>query len=112
MCNYFFKKQSRLLSTLQFQIVYRKHVKVIKSEFIYLGRINGLNFPRLGISISKKKIKKSHDRNRIKRLIRESFRSKQNKLISMDIVIIVKKDLKLKDNKFIIHRLQNLWIYK
>lgn len=112
MFNYFFKKQSRLLSTLQFQAVYKKHIKIIRSEFICLGRINDLNFPRLGISISKKKIKKSHDRNRIKRLIRESFRTKQNKLISMDMIIIVKKDLKLKDNKFIIHRLQSLWIYK
>ncbi|AEH39606.1 protein component of ribonuclease P [Buchnera aphidicola (Cinara tujafilina)] len=108
----FFFKKSRLLSTLQFQHVYKRHIKIIRPEFIYLSRINYLNFPRLGISISKKNIKRSHDRNRIKRLIRENFRLKQNKLMSMDIVIIVKKNLIFQNNKFIIHRLENLWIYK
>lgn len=112
MSNFFFKKKNRLLSTYQFQNVYNRNVRIVRPEFIYLGRINQLKFPRLGISISKRNIKKSHDRNRIKRLIRESFRIQKNKLISMDIVIIAKKDLILKNNKFIIHRLKTLWIYK
>jgi ribonuclease P protein component len=44
------------------------------------------------LAISKKIIRKAVDRNRIKRMIRESFRLNQQQLGYFDIVVLVKRD--------------------
>ncbi|WP_075433634.1 ribonuclease P protein component [Buchnera aphidicola] len=107
-----FSKKLRLLSNIAFQRCNDKKNKAHTTEFIRLVSLNHLNFPRLGISISKKNIKKSHERNRIKRLIRESFRLSQYTLVSMDFCIIVKKNVQLLTNNIIFSVLKKLWVYK
>ena len=52
---------------------------------------SGKSFSRLGLAISKKQYKRAVDRNLFKRLARETFRSNQNDLESIDFVIMVKK---------------------
>jgi ribonuclease P protein component len=44
------------------------------------------------LAISKKIIRKAVDRNRIKRMIRESFRLNQQQLGYFDIVVLAKRD--------------------
>ena len=51
-------------------------------------RDNGLGYARLGLAISRKNIRRAVDRNRIKRIIRESFRQNRRLLDSLDIVIL------------------------
>nr|VFJ47568.1 MAG: ribonuclease P protein component [Candidatus Kentron sp. FM]VFJ55918.1 MAG: ribonuclease P protein component [Candidatus Kentron sp. FM]VFK10702.1 MAG: ribonuclease P protein component [Candidatus Kentron sp. FM] len=53
-----------------------------------LGRRNGCAFPRLGLAISKRWLPRAVARNRIKRLIRESFRTHQQQLRGLDVVVI------------------------
>jgi len=89
--NYFFKKKSRLLKSIHFQYVFSNPCIQITPQINVLSRFNVLGYPRLGLSISRKNIKKSYKRNTIKRLIRETFRLLQHKLISMDFVVIAKK---------------------
>ena len=110
MLNYFFEKQLRLSNSISFQNVFKKSYKKTTGEIIILGRFNLLEYPRLGLSISRKNIKYSHDRNLIKRLIRETFRLLQYKLISMDFVVIPKKNIIFLKNKNIINILENLWL--
>ena len=43
---------------------------------------------RLGLAISRKNCRKATDRNRIKRVIRESFRHHKRTLAGIDIVVI------------------------
>lgn len=74
-----------------------------------LGRHNDFNHPRLGITVSKKNVRKAHDRNRVKRLIRESFRLNQHKLPHADIVVVVKKGLDKQTNEQIFVLLEKLW---
>ena len=53
------------------------------------GVENGLDHPRLGISVSRKKVKTAPARNRLKRLIREAFRlSKPELPAGLDLVVV------------------------
>ncbi|MFL2555778.1 MAG: ribonuclease P protein component [Gammaproteobacteria bacterium] len=60
--------------------------------FIFVKK-NGTDIARLGLAISKKYIKKSVDRNRIKRIVRESFRLQKKNLKGIDVVVLLKRKL-------------------
>lgn len=49
---------------------------------------NQLDRPRLGLAISKKSVKLSAHRNRLKRVIRETFRQNQHALSGVDLVVM------------------------
>ncbi|WP_410051775.1 ribonuclease P protein component [Buchnera aphidicola] len=63
----------------------------------------------MGLSIPRKNIKYAHNRNLIKRLVRETFRLMQYKLLCMDFVVIAKKNILYLNNKNIIDMLNSLW---
>lgn len=56
--------------------------------FTVLYRDNDSDIARLGLAISKKHCKKAVDRNRIKRIIRESFRHHGSTLAGLDVVVL------------------------
>ena len=66
--------------------------------------------PRLGLAIAKKHIKLASRRNRIKRIIRESFRLNQAKLGSMDIVVLSRPDIGQRDAAQIRTALERHWL--
>jgi ribonuclease P protein component len=45
---------------------------------------------RLGLVVAKKHLKRAVDRNRFKRLVRESFRSHQEQLAGLDVVVLAR----------------------
>jgi len=105
-----FSKKFRLLKCKDFNSVFSNHYKVNNDLFGILGSLNNLNYPRLGCSVSRKKIKQSNKRNTTKRIIRESFRQCKNKLIYMDFIVVINgKDLHKKTNKTIKKSLKHLW---
>ena len=65
--------------------------------------------PRLGIIVAKKHIKLAVQRNRIKRLLRDSFRNKRDSLPHLDIVVLAKKGLDQLDNAECVQELDYLW---
>lgn len=74
-----------------------------------IGRLNLMGHPRMGITVAKKHVKRAHERNRIKRLTRESFRLRQHKLPAMDFVVVVKKGIINLDNNMLTEVLKKLW---
>jgi len=107
--NYFFKKKLRLSSSIDFKYVFSEFYQKNTQEISILGRFNILGYPRLGLSVSRKNIRYAHDRNLIKRLIRETFRILQYRLIAMDFIVITKKNILFLNNKKIINMLETLW---
>jgi ribonuclease P protein component len=63
---------------------------------LFLAKNNGLNLARLGLVVPKKHIYGAVERNRLKRIIRESFRLKQEKLKGNDMVVVVRNKLDTK----------------
>lgn len=80
----------KLLTADDYQNVFTKAERFGNYSFTVLARPNKQNHARLGLAISKKCAKRAVDRNRIKRLFRESFRLNQHKLPSVDIIAMCK----------------------
>ncbi|MBX4181003.1 ribonuclease P protein component [Sodalis sp. CWE] len=104
-----FSRKLRLLTSAHFAFVFQKPKKVSALNISIFGRLNTLAYPRIGITIAKKHVKQAHERNRIKRLVRESFRLFQHALPAMDFVITVKKNISNLDNRSLTETLGKLW---
>lgn len=84
-------------------------LKVHQPHFLFLARISELPKGRLGIVVAKKKVRRAHERNRIKRLARESFRLNQQSLKALDIVVMPKIGIELVDNFELHQQLDSAW---
>jgi ribonuclease P protein component len=71
-----FSRQSRLLKPAQFKLVFQQPIRSSDNYFRILARVNEVQQHRLGMAVSKKACAKAVGRNRIKRVVRESFRNR------------------------------------
>lgn len=74
-----------------------------------LYRRNGLGYPRLGLAIAKRQVRFAVERNRLKRLIRESFRGAKQQLSDLDIVIMARRKARVADNAVVYASLARHW---
>lgn len=93
----------------QFKFVFQQPIRASRPEMTILARANQLDFPRLGLTIAKKYVKRAHERNRIKRLCREYFRLHQQDLPAMDFVVVAKKGIGELNNQTLTEILDKLW---
>ena len=87
-----FPDQLRLGVPTDFKKVFSNPVKSIDKYFTVLATPNELPYPRLGLAIAKKTIKKAVARNRLKRTARESFRLHRQHIKNIDIVVLARGD--------------------
>ena len=102
-----FKKTQRLLKKSDYDHVFAQAKKIVSTDFVLICRENNLGYARLGLALSKKMIAKAHDRNRIKRLLRECFR--QTQLPAVDIVFLARSGVAVQTNSGINTRLSKTW---
>jgi ribonuclease P protein component len=87
-------KSSRLLSSQEFSAVFEKPDKRVSSKYmLILARRNSGETSRLGLVIAKKHIKLAVQRNRIKRIFRESFRAGHHQFDTIDLVFLARNGL-------------------
>lgn len=105
-----FSKQMRLLNSSDFQSVFDDApLRTSHQHFLLLARRNQLGLPRLGLVIAKKHIRFAVDRNRMKRLIRETFRAKQQQLAGIDVIVLARKGMNEVANPALIEQLNGQW---
>jgi ribonuclease P protein component len=104
-----FYKNNRLTHPAEFQAVFNSSFRSRDDLLIVLARRNSRDDARLGLAVSKKHIYAAVDRNKLKRIIRESFRHHQHQLCGIDIVVITYKPLKLCENPKIFNSLEWHW---
>ena len=102
-----FDKTRRLLKKSDYDDVFNQATKVVTPDFIVLYRNNAVGHARLGLALSKKTIAKAHDRNRVKRLLRETFRVRQ--LPAVDVVVLARRGVANVENLMIINKLGSVW---
>ena len=84
--------------------------KVHQPHFLFLAKLTEQPKSRLGIVVAKKKVRRAHERNRIKRLARESFRLHQPNFGSdIDVVVMPKVGIEKITNAELYQQLDFAW---
>ena len=83
------KKEYRVKKSQDFDNIIRKKQSFANRQFVIYYQENKLDHMRLGISVSKK-LGKAHERNKLKRYVRESFKTRKDFLKNYDVIIIVR----------------------
>jgi ribonuclease P protein component len=90
---YGFKKKNKIVSSNDFKKLFESGNKIKTENFLIFVMNNNLDVLRLGVIIKRNANCNSVKRNRIKRLVRETFRLEQHKIKkSSDILVSVYKD--------------------
>lgn len=104
-----FPKSSRLLRPGDYAKVFDDvRVRIPDRHFLILATPNSLGHARIGLIFSKRNLKLAVQRNRIKRLVRESFRHETG-LPAMDIVVLGRQGLAQQPNQVITDSLRQVW---
>lgn len=105
-----FGRTRRLLNAKDYQAVFDQvDWKASSRVILCLAKGNGLDHPRLGLVIAKKNVKLAVQRNRIKRIIRESFRLHQHQLPCADMIFLARSNLDQLSSQQIHAQVQECW---
>lgn len=100
-------KQHRLCGPAAYRKVFSGRIRSTDSQFLVLATENQLAHPRLGLAVSRKKLKTAVSRNLVKRLIRESFRHHSESLGSLDLVVMPQGGIAAGDRRRLRESLEN-----
>ena len=105
-----FPKPLRLLNAAQYRAVFSgTQIRAAHPNLLILACRNDLGHPRLGLVMAKKHVRNASDRNRIKRIARETFRLRQHELPSVDAIVLARPGAGELDNAALTKLLAKLW---
>ncbi len=113
--NQAYPREFRLTGKQDFSRVFKKNTSCRDQYFRIMAQTgNGLGFARLGQVVSRKVDKRAVQRNRIKRLVRESFRTllstQGNGDSGIDYVVLAQRQAALEpNNQVLLNSLKQLW---
>jgi ribonuclease P protein component len=106
---YRFDRSRRLTAASDYRRVFSRPERFSDRYFTLLLRRSGPDGPRLGLAISRKVARRAVDRNRIKRICRESFRRHHQQLGAVDCVVLGRAGIAEAGNAELFTALERLW---
>lgn len=104
-----FGRAMRMNNPRDYARVFRQAKRSSRGGLTVLTVDNSVGHPRLGLAIAKKHLKLASRRNRLKRVIRASFRQHQSVFANIDIVVLSRADVNQRDIKQIWVTLEQHW---
>ena len=101
--------QRRLRRKPDFEAVYARGRRMGNGFFGVTARVNDEGRPRLGLAVASKMAGGSVERNRIRRVVRESFRLHQHELPAVDIVVSARARARGAANRELRTQIEELW---
>ncbi len=89
--------------------MFKRAQRSADKEFTILSRSNQLGWARVGLAVSRKVSPRAVVRNRIKRMVRESFRQHQDQLGGLDLVVIGKPAAAARTRTELTRSLEHHW---
>lgn len=107
---YSYSRRYRLASKQEVQSVFDAKPKKFSHHYLLvLTTPNQLGYARLGIIVGKQHVRLAVDRNRVRRIIRESFRQQKVELKGFDLIVMVRAQCAKLDSKTIRNDIDHLW---
>ena len=105
-----FNRTHKLKKPLEFKRVFKNPFVSSDQFFKILARLNQEENSRLGMAVSRQVDKHAVGRNRIKRVVRESFRNRYSaEKVCLDIVVLPRRETATICNKRLFRSLQGHW---
>lgn len=104
-----YRRRCRLLQPAEFKHVFAEPQRSATSSLTVLIRSSGHDRPRLGLVVARKTASSAVARNRVKRLVRESFRRHRVMLPAVDLVVIARPGITKKTNRELFAELEIHW---
>lgn len=105
-----FAKPLRLLKAAHYRYVFdHAPIRAAHPQLLILTRPNNLSHPRLGLIVAKKHVRRACDRNRIKRIARETFRLQQHHLFHFDAIVLARSGIDKLSKEALTQLLNKQW---
>ncbi len=104
-----FGRPQRILKASDFETIYARRRRVVDSCFAVNFTANELGLARLGLSVGAKAVGNSVARNRVKRVVRDSFRRAAGDLAGIDLVVGARNGARTAHNARLRESLDGLW---
>jgi len=104
-----FSRAQRLRHAAQFERLYAQGRRLAADAFTAVVQPNDAGQPRLGLSVPARILRLAVQRNRVRRIIRESFRQHQHDLAALDIIVGLRSAPRDADNAQLRRSLEKLW---
>jgi ribonuclease P protein component len=100
----------RLSRARDIRRVFQSGLKISNAYVTIRARRQALRTPRLALAVSRKHVASAVQRNRIKRIARESFRRNAGILAGLDVVVVSRPGISRADNVALRETLDADWV--